>query len=306
MNQDAPYIRWVNTYTIPDEGQSRDCLLRLRRLSAAPFVRPLQNHFHPEIEISVFLEGRGTYVVNRQEYPIVPGAVFLCGSMDQHCFSDIEGPDGLIFFTIHFEPRFVWSKGSNMFDARYLRVFDALGKEVEHRLPNGEIAEKILRICLSMEQEFMNRETDYDAMVKSQLLRMLVYLNRLLPKDALKEQSLPSSANLVQIEKAMTYIHDHLTEAMTLEEVAGAAHMSACYFSVIFKRLNGLSPWSYIASKRIEMAQNLLLESDMTVMEISNACGYNNAANFNRAFKQVTDMSPSTYRKLASEGRLKY
>ena len=73
--------------------------------------------------------------------------------------------------------------------------------------------------------------------------------------------------------------------------------MRPCYFSAIFKRLNGVSPWRYITAKRIELAQDLLTRNRMSITEVSQIAGYNNADNFIRAFRQITGTSPSAYRK---------
>jgi len=297
MNQKAPYLLWVTEDMICEQSEPRACLLRLRRLRAAPCVREPQNHFHPEIEISLFLQGHGSYIVNKKCYPITPGDIFLCRSMDQHCFSEIDGPDGLTFLTIHFEPRFIWSPGNDMFDAKYLQVFENVGRTIEHRLPKCSRTEQISRNILNMEQEFIGHEADYEAMVKALLLRMLVLLNRLLPADAQSGAAPASGSNMEQIEEAMAYIQAHLTEPILLSDLAKAAHMSPCYFSAIFKRLNGVSPWRYITAKRIELAQDLLTRNRMSITEVSQIAGYNNAANFNRAFRQITGTSPSAYRK---------
>lgn len=302
MRQNPPYVQWVKEYEITDQRDPNSCFLRLRRLGASPFARPQKNHFHPEIEIALFLEGRGTYVVDRKIYPIEPGNIFLCGSMVQHCFSDIEGPNGIVFLTLHFEPYFIWSRGNNLFDAKYLRVFEELGDTLEYFLPRSQTTDTVGELLLSMEREFINREPDYEAMVKVLLLHILVLFNRMLPPSCLSKPSTSSSTNLEQVEEAMVYIQAHLAESLRLEQLAAIAHLSPCYFSAIFKRLNGMSPWSYITAKRIEMAQDLLASSGMSMTEVAQATGYNNAANFNRAFRQICNMSPSDYRRNLQRG----
>ena len=51
-----------------------------------------------------------------------------------------------------------------------------------------------------------------------------------------------------------------------------------------------------MTARRIDQAIKLLQETDRTVLEIACQCGFNNTANFNRAFKKVTGRVPSGYR----------
>lgn len=91
MNQKAPYLLWVTEDMICEQSEPRACLLRLRRLRAAPCVREPQNHFHPEIEISLFLQGHGSYIVNKKCYPITPGDIFCAGAWISIAFLKLMG-----------------------------------------------------------------------------------------------------------------------------------------------------------------------------------------------------------------------
>ena len=79
--------------------------------------------------------------------------------------------------------------------------------------------------------------------------------------------------------------------------------MSRSYYSATFKQLNGVSVWGYITAQRIDRAQHLLESTSLPVMEISEHCGFNNIANFNRSFKKITGKTPRGYRKDV-QGRL--
>lgn len=65
---------------------------------------------------------------------------------------------------------------------------------------------------------------------------------------------------------------------------------------VAFKNSFNMTPWDYIAIKRIEKATRLLRDSDETVLSVAIACGYNNTAGFNRIFKKITGLTPRGYR----------
>ena len=99
------------------------------------------------------------------------------------------------------------------------------------------------------------------------------------------------------INKSKDYIQENLTENLTLEDLARVANMSKTYYTTIFKKETGVSLWDYIVSKRIEMAKKIIKNDNSTMLEIATKCGFNNTANFNRAFKKHTGKTPSQYRK---------
>ena len=105
------------------------------------------------------------------------------------------------------------------------------------------------------------------------------------------------SPRLGDVQKAICFIHDHLASEVTLEEIANAANMSRASLSLNFKMVTGIAPYEYLIIRRIEYALNLLRETNMSIMEISENCGFNNLANFNRVFKKMNGMTPREYRK---------
>jgi AraC-like DNA-binding protein len=69
------------------------------------------------------------------------------------------------------------------------------------------------------------------------------------------------------------------------------------YFSRIFRRQAGISPFEYVQDKRISRAKQLLkIRWDMKVKEIAAECGYDDSKYFMTAFKRITGMTPVEYR----------
>ena len=121
----------------------------------------------------------------------------------------------------------------------------------------------------------------------------------------IREAVLFIELQLLQITKGMQYIKDHLTEDLRLDDLALVANMSTSYFSHIFKTVNRISPLDYIIRKRIDMAMSELQQTNKSILEIAYSCGFNNTANFNRAFRSKTGLVPSDYRRKARLNQLK-
>lgn len=99
------------------------------------------------------------------------------------------------------------------------------------------------------------------------------------------------------LEKAMIYIDKNLESDISLEQIAEEATMNRTYFSTVFKKYNGISPWDYITIKRVEKAIEYLKNKTSTKTEIAGMCGFSSMSNFYRAFKQVTGKTPNDYCK---------
>ena len=74
------------------------------------------------------------------------------------------------------------------------------------------------------------------------------------------------------------------------------AHVSPSYFSAVFKRYNGLPPVEYVVGQRVRRAVELIRTTDLPLAEIAAVCGFNNTANFYKAFRRVTGRTPASYR----------
>jgi AraC-like DNA-binding protein len=105
------------------------------------------------------------------------------------------------------------------------------------------------------------------------------------------------NAEPMAITRARQFIQDHQTDDLSLAEVARAVNTSTFYFCKLFKKATGLNFNEYLSQLRIEKAKNLLLNPNLRVSEIAYETGFQTLTHFNRVFKQITNQSPSSYRK---------
>lgn len=97
------------------------------------------------------------------------------------------------------------------------------------------------------------------------------------------------------IYNAIGYIKGRLSEDITVGECAAHVHLSASYFSSLFKQVTGMTVTQYITSERIQKARLLLVEGAQ-VQEVAAAVGYEERRYFSEMFKKTTGQTPSEFR----------
>ncbi|MCX5883574.1 MAG: AraC family transcriptional regulator [Deltaproteobacteria bacterium] len=88
----------------------------------------------------------------------------------------------------------------------------------------------------------------------------------------------------------------HLTENMSMENLAGQVGISPRHFIRRFKKATGESPLNFLQQMRIETAKKILETRPDTVDAITQAIGYDNSSTFRKLFKKYTGLSPREYR----------
>ena len=100
------------------------------------------------------------------------------------------------------------------------------------------------------------------------------------------------------IDKAKTYIKDHLAEELSVASMASIFFVTPNYFSRLFKKVTGEGCSEYIVRKRIEKARALLEATSLKTGKIAFMVGYNDTNYFSLAFKKYTGVSPTKYREI--------
>ena len=93
------------------------------------------------------------------------------------------------------------------------------------------------------------------------------------------------------------YVATHLSERITLADLAAHVHYSRSYITDQFQKSTGMSIAKYISEQRIERAKEMLLEKNMTVSQISEALGFSSVQYFSKCFKDAVGCIPSAYAK---------
>lgn len=122
----------------------------------------------------------------------------------------------------------------------------------------------------------------------------LLEIMNLFIENAFAEHQLPDS---LEVQKAIVYINDHYHENISLADVARHVKLNAAYFSTLFKRHMEISFSDYLTDKRISQAKILLKKSNMPIVEVAIAVGFDTQSYFSKVFKTRIGMTPRQFRE---------
>jgi AraC-like DNA-binding protein len=107
--------------------------------------------------------------------------------------------------------------------------------------------------------------------------------------------------DLARLRRVRDRIDRDYAQPLDVEALARGVHLSAGHLSREFRLAYGESPYSYLMTRRIERAMALLRRGDLTVTEVCFAVGCSSLGTFSTRFTELVGVSPSTYRREATE-----
>ena len=108
--------------------------------------------------------------------------------------------------------------------------------------------------------------------------------------------SYDQNKNVQKIKMAVDYIEENYAKDLNMAVVSNYISMNYSLFSYSFKQYTGSNFVNYLKEIRMREAKKLLTETDMKIIEISQAVGYDNEKHFMKIFKATCGVSPTEYR----------
>ncbi|MFM1652965.1 helix-turn-helix domain-containing protein [Brevibacillus sp. B_LB10_24] len=130
-------------------------------------------------------------------------------------------------------------------------------------------------------------------------MQVLYYISRVLKGNQLHKRDAAlagTAASDRHMALALDYMHEHFTEKLNIDTLAGIALQSRFHFIRSFKSIVGVTPYQYLLSLRIEEAKTRLRRTFETVTEISFHLGFSSTSQFYRAFVKTVGITPEQYR----------
>lgn len=253
--------------------------------------------WHEPLEIFYTLSGKGRYFIEDKIYTFEAGDLFVINNYELHKSQLIDGEPFealIIMFNANLATAMQLDDGLNPLSLFYER-------ESPHQLKtDSESRQKLETVFSQMKSEYEREEGFSLRSIAALLQWLLVELKRAYDRnEPLNSVGLHNSVHLKEVvSHVLEYIDKHYCEDIKLSQVAAELCVSPSYLSREFKKDTGFSLVEFISSKRIRLAREMLLKSNLQVTEIATRVGYNNVTHFHWTFKKMVGISPGQYRKM--------
>lgn len=242
---------------------------------------PRSMHDHKNlIEILLVYDGAGIYIINGERYTAKKGDLILYNSGTVH---DEFGGSGNNLST--------YCVAISNLKLADLPVNKILPDEYSPIMPAGEYFDELLSIFRAIERESYRPNCAETANYLSLALVSKI-CTMFETHGQPRREKIPTLSSM-----AKDFIDAHYTENIKLEDIANAVYTNVYNLSKVFKAEIGISPMRYVILRRMGEAQNLLINTDMTITRIALSVGYNNSNYFQNVFKDFMNMTPKEYRK---------
>jgi len=275
---------------IPFENGSCDIREDSNLLSAEP-------HTHAFDEIAIILGGTSVHVVGKERYPLMRGDVFVIHGDQIHGNKKLRNFHilNVIYKRDFFE--IVKKELENFPGFRTLFVHEPCFRKFHKFKSRLHLNPHSLNYIKSI----IDQITEERDSKRPGFKEIIEYLFRVLVINLCRcytEIETPHSKKLFTIGLAIDFMEENFSQQITLSMLAKRAHSSESTFLRTFKKMTGCTPVDYLIRLRIGKAAEMMKKnSNLRVIDISSATGFDNSSYFTRKFKAVIGMSPMAYLK---------
>lgn len=249
-------------------------------------------HWHTDFEINLVIGSYGERIVGNSKEEFSDLDVVLIGPRLPHIWSGaIKKGNHVITIQFH-EQTLAYPLLHKRIFLPILSLLEKAGRGIVFEGEAKEIIKnKILGLAQTKGIESANGFFSLlDYMSKTDSKRLLASHNY-------QTNFLSNSTHSRRVSMVAEYVDKHYKEEVTLTDIATLTNMSETAFCHFFKKKTGKNFIDYLNDVRIGYASKLLYETTNNISEICFECGFNNTANFIRAFKKKHGKTPSKYRE---------
>ena len=226
------------------------------------------------------ISGSGYIKTQNLQLSATSGSMFIIYCGDYQCYGSQPGENWEFKF-IHFNG----TSAKEYFDLLYN---DGI------RIINIDDFNKMELLINNSKQLIADEENNID-------IKMSYYITAILTEMILAKNSPINNKRYLQhkneIDRAIKFMQENYHQDIKIEDIAQNSYMSKYYFLRIFKSIMGVTPYEYLINYRINSSKKLLVETELSVFDISLKVGFFDCNNFIRSFKKIVGTTPLGFKK---------
>jgi len=256
-------------------------------------MRSWEYHSHDFYELYIHVKGGQYFCVDSDRYELTPDVCILIPPFCMHGLAQSGEMRGYERAWLNLSPELLGRLGCGQVDLKAL--FASYTSRGHHLF---QMTRKETDICVDLMERLQKMNHSSSALDRFQCCSLIVgYLSvfcdvitRAAPLPAA-----PSTGSVIQ--QVLTYINEHYTQPVSIEDLARRFCVSVSYLSHEFNRYTRRSIYDYVLYRRIMLAREMIT-TPASLNTIAYDCGFNDYSNFLRTFNRIVGMSPREYREL--------
>ena len=288
-NSDFPGYRDVKE-NVEDISFQKDSTIRIWYNNL-----PIPFGFHRHTAIEIIMPVNEWYDVYSQTecYHIVPGDILIIPPLEMH---RIEAPrEGSRFI-------YLLDMGNITDTHAFIGLKPLLNRFIHiTSQTHPQVYEEIHALLADMRDVYFSSSEFFELNIYSDIYRIFA----LIGQDHLKKSDAFVGLNQItrkeylnRFNSVLNYINEYYSDDLTLEKVAEHSGFSKFHFSRLFKKYTGITFYDYLINKRLQAAEQLLADADLSITEVALRTGFASISTFNRTFKRKKNCTPRDYRMM--------
>ena len=272
------HIHYV--FNLMKENRSQE-QLKLRNVASAKYGGDWHSipHAHNYTELFYIIGGDGQFLIDDEKFPVRAHQLVIVNPNIMHTELSYEARP-LEYIVLGIEGVEISIPGTN--EGRYC-IYTFSGSN------------KVLNCMQSILREMQEREQEHQMVCQAYMDILVVQLMR--NTSTSMTQVADSSPTNRQCAMVRRYIDNHYKEQLTLDLLAVAANVNKYYLAHAYKQVYGISPINHMIARRVQEAKRLLIETDLSLSQISVILGFSSPSYFSQRFRKSEGISPVDYRK---------
>lgn len=261
-------------------------------------AKPIEKlHYHNMYEIGICVAGKGEFQINDKLYRFSEGDISFVTHYTPHYSNSDQGYPAR-WKVVFFDPIRLMQLAGMLDPEKALMTanIDIPFSGVFSPDENTDLTKFVRNIIKQTE----TRDEYTDAALAFSIGSFIIACARYTKTHQISEKAtIINRQHYHKIAPAIAIINVHMTNSAMIKEdaLAEVCKMSVPNMRRLFIKYTGLSPKVYINRTRMSYAEYLLMNTDMTILNIANEVGYSEVSGFNRIFASTFGMTPSSYRK---------
>ena len=241
-------------------------------------ITTLRKNGRLDYQLIYLVNGCGTFLANGRDLELSKGNIVIYAPEETQQYSYHHKKNSEVY----------WAHFTGYGAEELLRSVGLLDSEIHFVGINNTFINYFKKIIREMQLKL----PFFEQATSGYIIDLLTLMARTKTATQSREKKIQDEAIL----KVMEEMHTHYNDSWTISSLAKKCNLSTDWFMHKFKVESGVSAMGYLLQIRLDKARWLLLNSSLSIKEISYIIGYDNPLYFSKLFKKAEGVSPNLYR----------